>query len=94
MADDSWHQREDGSYWSIAGWDTFGSSDWNDVETEGATRFEDSGYDLSDLDRVTVHYMDTDTGDEIWFTLHGPFEDYDDMDAQIGESLDHYGIAA
>lgn len=90
--DDGWHQRDDGSWWSIAGWEGLGGG-WNDVEAEGAPRAEDHVSPWN-LDQITVHYLNSETGDEIYFTLNGPFEDWDQIDDLIGESLDHYGIAA
>lgn len=94
MASGEWYERDDGSFWSIAGYDSFGDSRWHDVEGEGATPAEESGLGAAGLDRVTIHYSNPETGDDIYFTLHGPFEDYDQIDDFIGEALGAYGIAA
>lgn len=88
---DSYDLPSGGSF-SVAGYESFGG-DWNDVEAKGDTPFEESGYDLSDLDRVTIHYTDSQ-GNDFYLTVNGPWDDWDVLGDIIDDALDSYGVTA
>lgn len=73
----------------IAGWADFGGS-WRDVEN-GDLPYEDSDVPAWDVEQVTYHYTN-DAGDDVYYTIDGPFADYDDMMEAIADSLESYGI--
>lgn len=73
----------------IAGWSAF-QGDWHDVEN-GDTPYEDSDVPPWDVEQVTYHYT-ADDGTDVYFTIDGPFADYDDLMEAIADSLDSYGI--
>lgn len=76
--------------WSIAGWQEI-RGEWKDVE-KGDTPLEDSGVDIQNVDRVTFHYVNP-TGDDVYFTAWGPWEDWDALGDYIDYILDPYGVA-
>lgn len=93
MADDDYvHElpEHEGSF-TVAGYNFFGG-DWNDVE-RGDTPLEDIGLDyITDVERVTVHYVNPQ-GDDIYYTVHGPFDDWESFVSQVEYDLDPYAVA-
>lgn len=93
MAD--WYSLEDtdsgrdGSF-SVAGYREIGG-DWVDVENGGQS-LEASATDVWELDTVTVHYVN-DLGDDIYYTIGGPWSDWDSMVEFVEYGLDGYGIS-
>lgn len=85
-----WHELDDG-YYSIAGWEAIGG-EWHDVE-KGGTPLEDSAFDYDDLERLTFHYMD-DSGNDVYFTVYGPWEGEEGIEDIIADALDYYGVTA
>lgn len=88
MAGD-WHELDNGGSYSVAGYQAIGET-WNDVE-KGDTSLEDSPWDPSDLDIVVFHYQD-EGGNDLYFTLYGPFDDYEGLADLIDDCLDRYGV--
>lgn len=88
MADDSGDPPDDRG-WDVAGWAEF-HGEWHDVEA-GDRDLDFSVTDPVDVDQITIHYIN-DAGDEIYFTLNGPFDDWDDVQSQIDDALDRYGV--
>jgi hypothetical protein len=78
--------------WSAAGYNTFGA-DWTDVQN-GGTPLESwaRDSDLSELERVTIHYVN-EHGDDIYVTMHGPWEDWGQFMDYIDYILDPYGVS-
>jgi hypothetical protein len=80
----------DGGY-SVAGWQSW-DGDWQDVETgEGLPLEEVYPDDLEAVEMATIHYTNS-AGDDIYFTIHGPFDDWESMELAIDDALDSYGI--
>lgn len=90
MAD--WYEMEgrEGSF-SVAGYNIIGG-DWQNVETGGGTPFEDTPFDVSDVDRMTLHYVNP-AGDDVYFTVLGPFDDWDSLVDYFDDMLDGYGVS-
>lgn len=84
-----WHELDNGGGYTIAGWQADGS-DWHDVE-KGETPFESSPYELDDVEILVYHYQD-EAGNDAYFTLYGPFSDWETVDDIIADALDNYGI--
>lgn len=80
---------ENGGQFSIAGWQA-DVGDYHDVES-GHLPFEDSNFDEADLEIVVFHYAD-ESGNDVYYTVYGPFDDYDSMEAIIDDVLDRYGV--
>jgi hypothetical protein len=78
--------------WEIAGYGDLaeGEAGWTDVENGGDLPDD---IDPDDLGSMTIHYTDDETGDDIYFTIHPPYEDWDDVQDLIDYALDGYGIS-
>lgn len=85
-----WHESADreGGF-VIAGWrDSDGQ--WIDVEN-GGRELESSTTPLWEVDDMTVRYTNP-AGDDIYLTVHGPWEDYESLSAIVDDAMDAYGI--
>lgn len=80
----------DGEF-SIAGYNIIGG-DWHNVESGGGTPFESTGFDVGDLDRATFHYT-SPAGDDVYFTVHGPWDDWESFVDYLEYIMDGYGVA-
>lgn len=84
-----WHDVPDGGHAFIAGWEPYPGGDWRDVEN-GEEPFEDSAVGWEDIERVTVHYINADTGADVYFTVWGPFADWDSFMMIVDDAADNY----
>lgn len=87
-----WHETpERDGHFSVAGYEINGSS-WVDVE-KGGTPLEDTQYADHDMlayvDTVTFHYV-SPAGDDVYFTMHGGWEDWDQLTEFVDYTLDPY----
>lgn len=80
--------------WDVAGYGDLehGEAGWTDVEGGGTPA--DDVADPEDLGSMTIHYIDTDTGDDLYFTIHPPYEDWDQVEDLIDYYLEGYGVEA
>lgn len=85
-----WHDLDSGGEFSIAGWQA-DSTGWYDVE-KGDMPFEESYHDLGDLEIIVYHYHD-EMGNDTYFTLYGPFDDWETIGDLIDDAMDRYGVA-
>ena len=88
-----WYESPDhDGVFSVAGWEPIGG-DWHDVEN-GDTSLEDSQFGPGDMDQVTIHYVNSETGDDIYFTMSsGPWMDWAQFVDFMDDALDGYGIS-
>lgn len=68
-----------------------GEDGWTKFDAESP--FDPSEVDFDDIFDVVVHFKDSD-GNEEWFTIHGEWEDYEDLADDIYDYGDAYGEAA
>jgi hypothetical protein len=80
------HLFGDSHNWNIIGFGEQGSQNW-ETERQMTTA------DLDWITEVVVHSPREGREDD-WFTLHGPWDEIEDLEGQIDEEEDHYGQAA
>lgn len=88
---------ENGS-WELGGWtdwdgNHFALSELAHGDDRGIYSYVDelpTGDELGSLDYVQIHYT-SDAGDDLWLTIHGPFDSYDDLDEAVDDALEAYG---
>jgi hypothetical protein len=78
--------------WDVSGWGDLseGEAGWHDVERGAEPAQED--VDPNEYGSMTIHYTDTETGDDIYFTIHPPYDDWTDVEDLIDYYLEGYGI--
>jgi hypothetical protein len=73
--------------WSVAG---YGDTDnWNTVEGRDTDSEPPTDSDLSWIDEVCVHIVDSD-GVDWWYNLHGPWESWEEFGEEVELLYDHY----
>lgn len=77
---------------SVAGWQEIGG-DWNDVENgdtplEALTEAVGDDY-LAGIEQITVHLI-TEGGDDIYYTIAGPFADWEQIAEFVDDAADVY----
>lgn len=88
----SWYESPDHEgFFSVAGWEPIDGY-WRDVES-GDQSLEASPYEPWDLDQVTIHYTNPETGDDFYFTMsNGPWEDWEQFVDFMDDALEGYGV--
>lgn len=72
--------------WNIVGYGEQGTTNW-ETDRQMTTA------DLNWISEVVVHVPRKDEPDD-WFTLHGPWDDVEDLEGHIDDEEDHYGQSA
>lgn len=78
--------------WNVSGYGDLeaGAAGWTDVENGGTP--VDFDADPENYGSMTIHHHDTDTGEDVYFTIHPPYDDWDDIEDLIDYYLTGYGV--